>query len=278
MNQYRKPFKKLFNTFHYMRFGDIVNGVVVVNNLSFLCAQAFTNSFSKSFLDDGFCVSNKDQSIFLQSHALSFYSDTVFTIILYYMYNNVKVDPDPIHNNKLLEPIKANIVAVFSHGLGHLNLAFNSKYFSNTPLISSISNPINKNLSIVMLYFFWYYLIKAAYLNGTSGYWRVNAVIHTILLAFAVPFNHSFTYVQTILMLTAAISEYNLKNKDVYYDMKALIVHLPITIVGWIEALYCDRFLKNVGGHVIYDTTIPLSIITYHASVYYYNKYKEKLI
>ena len=41
-----------------MRFGDIVNGVVVANSVSFLCVQAFSNSFSKSFLDDGFCVSN----------------------------------------------------------------------------------------------------------------------------------------------------------------------------------------------------------------------------
>jgi len=260
-----------------MRFGDIVNGVVVANSVSFLCVQAFSNSFSKSFLDDGFCVSNKDKPILIQSHALSFYSDTIFSIILYYMYNNIAVDFDPINNKKLLEPVKANIIAVFSHGLGHLNLAFNSRFFSHRPLILSISNLANKSVSVITLYIFWYYLIKAAYLTGNNYYWNVNAVLHTIFLSFVIPFNHSFTYVQTVLMLTAAISEYNLKDKDIYYDMKALIVHLPITIVGWIEALYCDKFFKNIGGHLIYDTTIPVSIIAYHMSLYYYNKYKQKI-
>ena len=259
-----------------MRFGDIVNGIVVINNLSFLCTQAFTNTFSKSFLEEGFCVSNKDKSIFLQSHALAFYSDTIFSAILYYMYNNIPVDPNTDKNKKLLEPIKANIVAVFSHGLGHLNLAFNSNKFSNKPLILTINNVINKNLSIIMLYFFWYYLIKAAYLNGSRKYWTINAIIHSLTLSIFVPVNHSFTYVQTILMLTAAISEYSLSNKDIYYDIKALVVHLPITIVGWLEALYCDDFIKYYGGHLIYDTTIPVSIITYHLLLYNHNKYKNK--
>lgn len=262
---------------NYMRFGDIVNGIVVINNLSFLCTQAFTNTFSKSFLEDGFCVSNKDKSIFLQSHALAFYSDTIFTAILYYMYNNIPVDSNTVNNKKLLEPVKANIVAVFSHGLGHLNLAFNSKNFSNKPLILTLNNFVNKSISMLMLYLFWYYLIKAAYLNGTRKYWAINSIIHTVTLSVVVPINHSFTYVQTILMLTAAISEYHLEDKDIYYDIKAFIVHLPITLVGWVEALFCDSFIKYYGGHLLYDTTIPISIITYHLILYFYNKNKIKL-
>ena len=261
-----------------MRTGDIVNSVVIINTMSFLYYMLFSNSFSKSFIDDGFCISNKDKHLFVQSHALSFYSDTIFAYILYYMYNNISVDNNPINNIKLLSPVKANIIAVFSHGLGHLNLAYNSRYFSNKPLMLNINSNINKYLSIVTLYFFWYYLIKAAYLNGNNIYWNINAFIHTLILSTSIPINHSFTYVQTTLMLTAAISELNLKNKDIYYDIKAIVIHLPITIVGWVEALYCDKFIKNYGGHVIYDTTIPISIITYHSLLYFYKKYKEKLL
>ena len=36
-----------------MRFGDIVNGVVVANSVSFLCVQAFSNSFGSKEANEG---------------------------------------------------------------------------------------------------------------------------------------------------------------------------------------------------------------------------------
>ena len=261
------------------RIGDYIHGLVLLLQFGYLYSMTLKDLFSKSFIEDGFCISNKHSHYLYQSHALSFYSDTIFSVILFYMYKNIRVDSDIIVNNKLLEPVHASICAIFFHGLGHLNLVFASNFMSKTPswYISSLKT-YYKLISILVLYYFWYFLMKAAYLNGTILHWRISTIIHTILLVFAVPFNYSFSYVQTSLMLTASLSELNLDNKNIFYDIKAIIIHLPITIIGWIEAVFCDNFIEKYGGHLIYDTTIPLSVITYHGILYLmYTKNKQNI-
>ena len=262
-----------------IRIGDYTHGLVLLLQIGFLYSMTSKDLFSKSFIEDGFCVSNKENHYLYQSHALAFYSDTIFSIILFYMYKNIKVDSNIETNNNLLEPVKANIGAIFFHGLGHLNLAFSSKFLSKSPLwFNSSMNTYYKLFSILVLYYFWYFLVKAAYLNGTTLQWRINSIIHTILITFLIPFNYSFTYVQTSLMLTASLSELKMNNKNIFYDIKAIIIHLPITIIGWIEAVFCDNFIEKYGGHLIYDTTIPLSVITYHGILYsMYTKKKENI-
>jgi len=261
-----------------IRIGDYTHGLVLLLQVGFLYSMTSKDLFSKSFIEDGFCISNKQNHYLYQSHVLAFYSDTIFSIILFCMYNNIKVDSNIETNKKLLEPVKGSIGAIFFHGLGHLNLAFSSKFLSKSPLwFNSSMNTYYKLFSILVLYYFWYFLVKAAYLNGTILQWRISAIIHTILITFVIPFNYSFTYVQTTLMLTASLSELKLNNKNLFYDIKAIIVHLPVTIIGWIEAVFCDNFIEKYGGHLIYDTTIPLSVITYHGILYLMYTKKRKI-
>ena len=40
---------------------------------------------------------------------------------------------------------------------------------------------------------------------------------------------------------------------------------MPVGLVGWVEALGCDAFLKAAGGHVWYDAVIPVSMFAYYA-------------
>ena len=60
------------------------------------------------------------------------------------------------------------------------------------------------------------------------------------------------------------------EDKDVFYDLNAFIVTLPVGLVSWLEALSCDSFLKHVGGHVYYDAIIPASIFVYYAAALRY--------
>ena len=256
-----------------IRIGDYTHGVVLISQFGFLYSLLFTDMFSKSFIDDGFCISNKDSHFLYQSHALAFYSDTVFSLILFLMYKYTRLSSDIDLNNKLLKPVKANAFAVFAHGLGHLNLSF-KKSISHESIWYSESNTRSKVITIFIMYNFWYALIKAAYLNGNLLRWRINSVIHTLMATFFVSRHYSFTYVQTVLMSVGSLSELNETDKDVYYDIKAGIIHLPITMIGYIEAVYCDSFVKKYGGHLIYDTTIPISVILYYTVLYFMNKDK----
>lgn len=247
-----------------MRFGDYIHRSVIFLQFIFLYGMFSNNIFSKSFIEDGFCISNKDKHFLYQSHALSFYSDTFFAGILYLMYKYLKVHDDELNNAKLLKPIKENINAILLHGFGHLNYALRPRPAGQVAYYYTFDTKPKRIMSILVMYNFWFYLIKAAYLNGTAHAVRGAALTNTILLNFFISKSYSFTYVQTILMLIASISELNSTDKDEYYNIKSVIVHLPLTFVGLIEAIYCDSFIKKYGGHLIYDSTIPISLIIYH--------------
>ena len=49
--------------------------------------SGFGIEFSPSFAQDGFCVSNKDGPVLMQSHALCFYEDTIFAILVWVLVN-----------------------------------------------------------------------------------------------------------------------------------------------------------------------------------------------
>ena len=62
--------------------GDIVNTLSIVNILFYVAviiahAKGFDVNFSPAFAEDGFCVSNKAEHVLVQSHAISFYGNTI---------------------------------------------------------------------------------------------------------------------------------------------------------------------------------------------------------
>ena len=61
-------------------------------------------------------------------------------------------------------------------------------------------------------------------------------------------------------------------DKDEAYDLAALLVSLPVGMVGWLEALSCDSFLVAYGGHVWYDLCIPLSMLVYYGFILHSHK------
>ena len=65
------------------------------------------------------------------------------------------------------------------------------------------------------------------------------------------------------------------EEKDVFYDLAALYINVPVGVVGWLEAMACDNLLVKIGGHFWYDTSIPLSFFAYYA-VAWANQPKQK--
>jgi hypothetical protein len=89
------------------------------------------------------------------------------------------------------------------------------------------------------------------------------------VLIFFIPQKFGFTYVQTVLMTCFVTKELLLpvEKKDYWYGLWGILVNVPVVVVGWIEALTCDSFLKEIGGHVFYDAVIPLSILLFSLMV-----------
>jgi hypothetical protein len=45
--------------------------------------------------------------------------------------------------------------------------------------------------------------------------------------------------------------------------LRGLLIGLPIISATFIEPILCDTFLINWGGHLLFDASIPLSVILY---------------
>ena len=87
------------------------------------------------------------------------------------------------------------------------------------------------------------------------------AVINTLVLGFLVPVTLGFTYVQTVFIVSYVSVELCMEGKDKSYDVWSWAANLPIVVVGWLEAVACDWFLIEYGGHLYYDTVIIIVII-----------------
>ena len=55
--------------------------------------------------------------------------------------------------------------------------------------------------------------------------------------------------------------------KDKYYSTRFFMISLPIMSIAWIEALACESFLVNFGGHLMFDNTIALSYLFFYVYV-----------
>ena len=55
------------------------------------------------------------------------------------------------------------------------------------------------------------------------------------------------------------------EDKNRFYDMEAILVDVPILLATFGEAITCDSFLINYGGHVWFDMVVPVGFIIYYA-------------
>lgn len=249
-----------------MILGNIANSFVVLNSILYawviVCSSLSYHYdrnndsnilLSPSVLQNGFCISNKE-SLWWSSHALCFYLDTFFCIVMYRCKLDGAKNKLPL---SITEPVCTNISAHFGHGIGHFLLGY---VFASRETYDSI-----RIENMLWLPLFWYGFIQAIH---TNSHWKKNILVSVLISLFhvCIPLKFGFMYVQTILLVLASTNDLFLKNeeKDIFYDLKAIIIHVPIGIIGWLEAYLCDSILIYIGGHIWYDCTIPATIILYY--------------
>jgi hypothetical protein len=252
----------------WVRKGDVANAFVFANLLAFLVCIILQNSavidiFDLSFQQDGFCVANP--GTLLDSHMLSFYSDTVNAIILALLASKY-------HGMAGFEPVMAAAAGVFAHGLGHVGLwtgflphtgATGWERLQQQEDGSDILMSIG--LQLVGLSVFFVFLFRSAPAVSNS-HATFHGILHGILLTLVCPPAFGFTYVQTVTIATSVMYELSRSqaSKDDFYDLSALAINVPVGIVSWVEGLACENALVHAGGHFWYDTSIPLSMYAYY--------------
>jgi hypothetical protein len=119
-------------------------------------------------------------------------------------------------------------------------------------------DPAMSALHFVGLFVFWYAFIRSIGQSSSYGTVITLSMIYNVINFFLVPTKFGFTYVQTILLMTASLFAIT-SPKRKYYVAEAFLVNLPVGLVSWVEAIGCDAFLVKFGGHLWYDMSIPIS-------------------
>ncbi len=279
-----------------VRLGDAANIFVLVNTVVFLAlvvaeAQGLSHIFSSNFRRDGFCVSWSDAPLngcaaiaaratvsalcspfrhpgpsiatlrrrWMQSHAACFYADTLLALAL--LAFCTKLEGSRVEG---LDQAKQNVGGVIGHGLGHFFLFFAN--LGDVPAFYNFEQWAIRIGILIGMTGFWYGFFAANPSSPGPAVNSVHAAVQAYVVTGLVPPKFSLTYVQTVLLLNQVYGELRRADKGPHYDRWSLIVNLPIGLFGWLEALSCDGFLINYGGHLWYDSSIPLSMLVYCAT------------
>ena len=156
--------------------------------------------------------------------------------------------------------VKENCVGIIGHGFGHFFLYLNYPPTSNLPYLSR-SYPEMSAILISSVLFFYMFFLSISLIPKSH---RITlSILNGSALVALVPQNLGFTYVQSTLLLTAAFYEALEPEKSPWYNDFSLLVHLPVSIAGWVEGAGCEGWVRGIGGHVSYDATIPMGIAAF---------------
>jgi len=231
-----------------MHAGDVIN--VAVMALAVLYAVLTLGHgrvwdlkwFGRHWAEDGFCISFKDTPF--HTHLLCFYGDTVLALLLSLCGSE---RPE-------LQIVKEGAAPHLFHGLAHLGIWYlGDGFFDNntkSPLLAAVALAMN-------------FLFLRGYVQSD-----LLAAVHALVVVFLVPKVLVFTYVNTAIFFHAtnrSLRDGFLGHKDAFYTRASLFVNLPIVLAAWAEPLLCDLGLIRYGGHVLFDFTIPLSLLAYFA-------------
>lgn len=271
--------------------GDTAHIISLVNVITFAVAVRYyrddplwkDQGFDPLWKDQGFCVMNPEVP-YGSSHDLCLYADTFLAAVSYVVYLILR-------NEKGMKPandlVKSNILGVFGHGIGHGAIAAGLRKEMVEAATTNITNTTATATDVVSLtlwetlefnsvletlqqwaplMIFWFFMIRAAMPKGS------NSAVACVALASAVgqlgfPLHFGFTYVQSVLFIVFDFNEIwnkDREEKGFEHALYPILVGIPVGIIGWIESTLCSKGYILVGGHLIYDAYIPLSMLFFY--------------
>ena len=188
---------------------------------------------------------------------LSFYVDVAFSIVsLAVVYSTPAGSPSR-------DLLKRSIPGTLGHGIGHFFISMaRGLEISSLPLYLQLAAPpVN--------FFFWWSLLGMNKYIPKNHLLAMSSVHILVLLSPILPNTAGFTYVQTVLVLTFTFYDLFFRpreDKDVSYDWE-WVTFVPFMAVAWVESTACTSFLRDIGGHMWYDASIPSAVLLYYFAV-----------
>lgn len=254
------------------KIGDVAHVVSLCSIAFFAFSVAFERFvFDAYWKERGFCTANPDTP-YWTSHDLCLYADLFLGSVVGVVYLLLHKEPGMDQANDL---VRLSVLGVIGHGIGHGAIAAEMRKgtsvdgqktgWDNT----SMDTPIEFMIQQAPFLLFWIALLSSAVPKAT---WPgiVGMSFASMALGFLIPTNLGFTYVQSILFLAFDVNEIlrPREEKGFEYALYPLLVGIPTGIVGWIESTMCTKGVIDIGGHLIYDAYIPLSILAFYMISY----------
>ena len=252
------------------KVGDAINVLSIANMVCFVYLLHLQVSdkielFSKSYMRDGFCVSGKDQPVWLQTHAMCFYEDTCWALAIYFTVTCFKSGMESPDGQVIVELLRSSIFSVFMHGVAHLYIGLNEeKIYSlaNIPMASFVAGLNIKDVAIV--YVFWIGFLRSKDIGiGSSTQRLATATVVASIHLFFVPLIYGLTFVNCVIFTLKAVKGL-ISERDRFYNTRAWFITAPLIATIWVEAVTCDSFLAEYGGHFWFDFSIPLLGLAYY--------------
>ena len=256
--------------------GNIGNVLLLVGTLLVTTCMIYQypskDYYDESWLRNGFCVSNED-TIWKNSHALSFYSDTLFTMLIFYLYlskttRNSKKDQTTTHTPPPLQLaiLSGSIMGIFGHGAGHMYLGIEPtgmdlRLFDNYETYAiSKRGVLSTIVSFVGFGAIFYGGLPLASLRRLV---LASFVATSGLTLLNIEPKLNFIYAQAIIFIMISLHALSLdiKHKLTATYMLFPYLQFPVLIVGILEATCCNSILKALGGHMVFDTMISISFL-----------------
>ena len=150
--------------------GDIANTLNIINSVAFVVSvvaqhRGYINIFSESFVKDGFCVSNQDKSVYMQSHFMCFIADSAYSVVLWLFTAMCATGMEEAS----VKPVRHNILGILFHGFGHLYVALDGRVDERTDWERNKDDPFKLSANLFTFFFFWYFLTRSGNLHEAFG-------------------------------------------------------------------------------------------------------------
>jgi hypothetical protein len=254
----------------YATSGNALQGASVASVLAYtvlvvLFAKPGSQIFDEQWVEDGFCVINKDIP-YWSTHDLCLYCDILLVIVGWGIYERLR-DSGP-EMKSMDDLMRFNLLGHLGHGAAHGFIAYQLyRAPGSHEQIQGTSNTLEKFLQMDMMLLvpgiwlflaFWFGLLKGAMPKASN---KTIAVL-TVLVSTGQLFVKeifAFGYVQAILAVAFTCTQLRLPAKDKNFSYFAnSTTSLAISLVPWVECLACQSVASKLGGHLIFDVSIPI--------------------
>mmetsp|Transcript_296 Transcript_296/g.369 ORF Transcript_296/g.369 Transcript_296/m.369 type:complete len:290 (-) Transcript_296:380-1249(-) len=270
-------------TMSYANLGNLLHCVSLISTLIYtVLVLRFANTesgiFDQEWVINGFCLTNEDIP-YWSSHDLCLYYDSVLCFLGWGVYQKLRNSHPQMKNAD--DSLKFNLLGHLGHGILHGFIAYlqyrDPNRSERMPGIRNYETVFQMDvlpqiIGVFLFPAFWFGLLKGVLPKVSDK----NLVMLSLLVSVGqMPFkaNQNFMYVQSILVVCFTVASLQLPQIEKNFDYFAMaFAGMIISFVPWIECMACESIASKVGGHLIFDASIPISLVSaYVASWLHFN-------